>query len=125
MRVQPSRAATGGAPLFLNATSKSYQGPERRKHKRTPRTFGIIVEPLDLDDETTDRSIFAITRDISEGGLSFFSPFEADYEMALISLEEATSRGVVSRVCSSTLIHESQLESVYLTCVEFLYERFQ
>tara|TARA_R110002049_G_scaffold309101_2_gene516929 strand:- start:59893 stop:60195 length:303 start_codon:yes stop_codon:yes gene_type:complete len=44
--------------------------------------------------------------------------------MAVLSLQDESTRMVVSRVCNCSLIHANELEQVYLTSVEFLYERF-
>ncbi|MEL6106588.1 MAG: hypothetical protein AAFU85_11140, partial [Planctomycetota bacterium] len=70
-------------------------------------------------------SFFAITRDISHGGLAYLSPRKAGFELAVIHMEdEGWSGEVVCRVCHSMLVHTSELEEVYLTNLEYLYERF-
>ena len=122
--LQARAATTGGASLFVLPTDLNRRrGKERRRHKRIPKSIGILIEPLDEDQLTTDRAFFAITRDISKGGLGFLSSEYADYEMVLISREDDPTRAVVCRVCDCCLVHKNEFEEVYLTCVEFLYER--
>ncbi len=125
MRAHQTRAAvSGGSSAFYLAANKSPFRIERRKHKRVPRSFGILVQPMDNHHDLLEDSFFAITRDLSPGGLAYLSSHVADFEIAVISLEEDISRSVVARVSNSSLIHASEVEQVYLTGVEFLYETF-
>jgi c-di-GMP-binding flagellar brake protein YcgR len=117
-------ASTAGSSIFLKASRRKYRGVERRRDRRIPKSVGIMVQPLSLHQEHLGNEFFAITRDVSNGGLAFLSPFRAEYEMAVLSLEEDPSRMVISRVCNCNLIFANELEEVYLTGVEFLYERF-
>ncbi|QDT11813.1 hypothetical protein [Planctomycetes bacterium K23_9] len=125
MRIHPTLAAsTAGSTLFLKASRRKYRGAERRRDRRVPKSVGIVVQPLSPLQSELGREFFAITRDVSRGGLAFLSPRKADYEMAVLSLEDDMTRLVVSRICNCNLIHANELEEVYLTSVEFLYERF-
>ena len=125
MRTQQTRAAvSGGSSAFFHAVNKPSFNAERRKHRRIPRSLGILVQPLNERHDEIDDAFFAITRDVSPGGLAFLSPHFTDFDVAVISLEEDISRSVVARICGCNLIHASEVEQVYLTGVEFLYETF-
>lgn len=89
-----------------------------------PRSVGITVMPIDAQEQQQTDEFFAITRDLSRSGLSFVSPLESFFEFACISLKDQPGREVICRVCYSNLIVKSEREDVYLTGVEFLYERF-
>jgi c-di-GMP-binding flagellar brake protein YcgR len=127
MRISPTptqAASTAGSSVFLKASRRNYRGVERRRDRRVPKSVGILVQPLSQDQVSQGDEFFAITRDISKGGLAFLSPRQATFDMAVLSLEEEPSRMVISRICNSSLIFANELEEVYLTSVEFLYERF-
>ncbi len=124
MRIDHAQAAsTAGSSLFLKAAQSSYQGPERRRERRIPKSIGIIVQPLTAMQTEAGEEFFAITRDVSRGGLAFLSPRRCDFELVVLSLQHDRSRMVVGRICNCNLIHASEHEEVYLTSVEFLYER--
>ena len=131
MHTHSMRAASTDANVSLFAVSKQdYRGKDRRRHKRVPRSVGITVELLDSDQllesdpHETKQSFFAITRDIGLGGLAFLSPVKVTADLVMLAVDEDPFRGVVSRVCGCCLIHQNEIEKVYLTSVEFLYERF-
>ncbi|MGB7344090.1 MAG: hypothetical protein WBD20_07745 [Pirellulaceae bacterium] len=125
MRADPTLAAsTAGSSVFFKASQRRFRGPERRRDRRIPKSVGILVQPLGLDQLSLGDEFFAITRDVSRGGLAFLSPQKANFEMAILALKDEPSRLVISRVCNCSLIHANELEQVYLTSVEFLYERF-
>lgn len=105
----------------LVQSATEYTGPERRASRRIPRTLEISVQPLDFKLNEKGDAFFAITRDISQGGLAFLSSRKADFEKAVVSLNEGIGPGIVSRVCNTTLIHGSGPEEVWLTNVEFLH----
>ena len=125
MRTNYLRAATTTDNFTLFPVSRSnFRGKDRRRHKRIPRSIGITVQPLDVEHMECAHSFFAITRDISVGGLAYMSPNVTESELVMLTLESDPSRGVVSRVCGSSLIHANEYERVFLTSVEFLFERF-
>ena len=111
----------GTTSLFQPLTN--YDGPERRKHKRMPMTVGIKVQPLDPRQPSIEAPFSAVTRDISRGGLAYISSRKADFEIVSISLADSPNRMVICRVCACNLIQGTGTENVYLTSVEFLYER--
>ena len=98
---------------------------EQRRHRRVPRSVGIVIQPLDDSLQESAASFFAITRDVSHGGLAYLSSRYADFELAVVHMEDEGWEGeVVCRVCNSALVHANELEKVYLTNLEYLYERF-
>ncbi|MEM0927586.1 MAG: hypothetical protein AAGJ83_16185 [Planctomycetota bacterium] len=110
----------------LQSGTREYVGPERRRKRRLPRSLEIRVQPL--DDQLNERgdSFFAITRDISQGGLAYLSSSKADFERAIISLNEGLAPRVVCRIRGNSMIHTSGLrQQVWLTNVEFLYSQEQ
>ena len=115
-------AITCGTPSLFSSTIH-YDGNERRRHKRVPRCLGIVVQPLNDQQSELSEPFFAITRDISRGGLSFVSSQKCTFELASISIENDPTKDVICAVRASNLIVASEVEDVYLTCVEFIYER--
>lgn len=112
----------GAITLFQEATD--YRGPERRDHRRYPRTLGISVEPIDPRENTLAPPFPALTREVSRSGLSFLSSKRADAEMVGIKLQDDRTRVVVCRVCNCECVsNEFGTGGTYLTSVEFLYER--
>ncbi|QDV47149.1 hypothetical protein Enr13x_70580 [Stieleria neptunia] len=105
----------------LIPSASGYVGPERRASRRVPRTLEISVQPMDLQMKESGRSFFAITRDISQGGLAFLSSQKSDFEKAVVSLNEGIAPGIVCRICHSSMIHSSGPEEVWLTNVEYLH----
>ncbi|QDV88241.1 PilZ domain-containing protein [Planctomycetes bacterium TBK1r] len=105
----------------LIPSADGYTGPERRASRRIPRTLEISVQPMDLQMKETGRSFFAITRDISQGGLAFLSSQKSDFEKAVVSLNDGVAPGIVCRICHSSLVHSSGPEEVWLTNVEYLH----
>lgn len=99
----------------------SYDGPERRASRRIPRTLEISVQPLDDKMAESGQAFFAITRDISQGGLAYLSSRRADFEKAVISVNDGIAPGIVCRICNSSVIHSCGLEEFSLTNVEFLH----
>ena len=108
--------------LFKNLGAK--QASERRRSKRVPQSIGILVQPLDQYLAELSEPFFAITRDPSQGGLSFLSPQHSSFGFALISPADQGQGEVVCRICNSAIVHETQNEHVYLTNVEYLYEKY-
>lgn len=98
-----------------------YTGPERRLSRRIPKSLEISIQPLSESMEQSGKSFFAITRDVGQGGLAYLSSEQADFEKAVISLNDGIGPGIVCRVCGSTVIHSSPKGEVCLTNVEFLY----
>ncbi|MEO1524805.1 MAG: PilZ domain-containing protein [Planctomycetota bacterium] len=116
--------ALSGSSSVFNFLDESPQA-EQRRFRRVPRSVGIVVQPLDEALHESDKAFFAITRDISHGGLAYLSPRYADFDIAVVHMEdEGWSGEVVCRVCNSALVHTNELEQVYLTNLEYLYERF-
>ncbi|MEM6474190.1 MAG: hypothetical protein AAF802_31925 [Planctomycetota bacterium] len=110
----------------LQSGTREYIGAERRRKRRLPRTLEIRVQPL--DDQLNERgdSFFAITRDISQGGLAYLSSRKADFERAIISLNEGLAPRVVCRIRGNSMVHTSGMrQQVWLTNVEFLYSQDQ
>ncbi|MEO1615185.1 MAG: hypothetical protein AAFV88_05005 [Planctomycetota bacterium] len=110
----------------LQSGTREYVGLERRRKRRLPRTLEINVQPL--DDQLNERgdAFFAITRDISQGGLAYLSSQKADFERAIISLNEGLAPRVVCRIRNNSMVHTNGLrEQVWLTNVEFLYSQEQ
>ncbi|MDV6029089.1 MAG: PilZ domain-containing protein [Phycisphaera sp. RhM] len=115
-------AATGADEIHcLILSSDGYTGHERRASRRVPRTLEISVQPMDVQMKETGRSFFAITRDISQGGLAFLSSQKSDFEKAVVSLNDGVAPGIVCRICHSSLVHSSGPEEVWLTNVEYLH----
>jgi len=106
-------------PSFLPADE--YQGCERRVNRRIPRSLEISVQPLSDQMVEFGKPFFAITRDISQGGLAYLSSRQANFEKAIISLNDGIAPGIVCRICNSSVIHCSGMEEVCLTNVEFMY----
>lgn len=102
-------------------SATDFQGPERRASRRIPRTLEISVQPLDEQLEEAGRPFFAITRDISQGGLSFLSSQRATFKKAVVSINDGIAPGIVCRICNSSVIHSSGSDDVCLTNVEFLF----
>jgi len=111
----------GAITLFQEATD--YRGPERREHRRYPRSIAVNVQPSDPRQNGFARPFVAVTREVSRSGLSYISSTKADFERIAISLKDDASRMVVCRVCECNLVQNSESEKTYLTSVEFLYER--
>lgn len=124
MNDQATFAITCGSTNMFSSYQSSYEKDDRRRNKRVPRSIGITVDPIDAEEQPQGEAFFAITRDLSRKGLSFVSPVEAPFEYACITLQDQPGREVICRVCYSNLIVKSEREDVYLTGVEFLYERF-
>lgn len=99
-----------------------FKGKEKRRHPRIPRSVGIIVQPLDIHMAATDQPFLAITRDVSEGGLSYVSDTPATFDMAVITLNDDRSREIICRICGTGLIFANEFDEVFLTNVEFLHE---
>ena len=116
-----SETAGGDEAHCLIPSASAYIGPERRASRRIPRTLEISVQPMDLQMKEAGRSFFAITRDISQGGLAFLSSQKSDFEKAVVSLNDGIAPGIVCRICHSSLVHSSGPEEVWLTNVEYLH----
>ncbi|MCA9138231.1 MAG: PilZ domain-containing protein [Planctomycetales bacterium] len=102
-------------------SADSYDGPERRASRRIPRTLEISVQPLDDKMIESGAPFFAITRDISQGGLAYLSSRRADFDKAVISVNQGIAPGIVCRICNSSVIHSCGLEEFCLTNVQFLH----
>ena len=118
--MNPTQLIESGIDSLLES-AHSYDGPERRASRRIPRTLEISVQPLDDQMVETGSPFFAITRDISQGGLAYLSSRRADFEKAVVSLNEGIAPGIVCRICNNSVIHSSGLEEFSLTNVEFLF----
>lgn len=123
---QPTILPPSGLALGLDAdplvqSAGSYSGMERRARRRTPRSLEISVQPLDDQMVESGEPFFAITRDISQGGLSYLSSHAMDFERAVVALNDSIAPGIVCRICNSSVIHSSGIEKFCLTNVEFLY----
>jgi hypothetical protein len=111
----------GAITLFQEATD--YTGPERREHKRYPRSLGIAVQPMDPRQSNLEQEFLAMTREVSRSGLSFVSSQRVASELVAISLQDDPTRVVICRVCELNEFQGDPGDDVYLTSVEFLYER--
>lgn len=109
----------GTTPLVQAGTT--YEGPERRSSPRIPKSLEISVQPLDEKLAECGQPFFAITRDISQGGLAYLSSRKAGCEKAVISLNNGIAPGIVCRICNDSVLHCTGMESVWLTNVEFLH----
>lgn len=105
---------------LLDATQQ-YHGPERRASRRVPRTLEISVQPLNDKLAEIGQPFFAITRDISQGGLAYLSSRRADFDKAVVAINDGIAPGIVCRICNSAVIHSSGMEEFCLTNVEFLH----
>ena len=118
---QVPRVSTGVESDPLGQCAKDYEGPERRASRRVPRTLEITVQPLNDQMAASGEPFFAITRDISQGGLAYLSSRKADFDKAVIAINDGIAPGIVCRICNTSVIHTVGLEEVCLTNVEFLY----
>jgi hypothetical protein len=107
------------SPLVRAGTG--YHGPERRSNPRIPKSLEISVQPLDEKLVERGQPFFAITRDISQGGLAYLSSREAGCERALIKLNDGIGPAIVCRICNDSLLHCAGLDKVWLTNVQFLH----
>ena len=107
------------APLVQAGTG--YDGSERRSSPRIPKSLEISVQPLAHNLIESGLPFFAITRDISTGGLAYLSSRQAGCEKALISLNDGVAPGIVCRICNESLLHCTGPEKVWLTNVQFLH----
>ncbi|QEF96496.1 hypothetical protein Mal15_05240 [Stieleria maiorica] len=105
----------------LIQSTGGYRGPDRRASRRIPRTLEITVQPLDVQLNEWARPFFAITRDVSQGGLAYLSSQKADFEKAVVSLNDGIAPGIVCRICNTSLVHSLGKEEVWLTNVQFLH----
>jgi hypothetical protein len=105
----------------LLAAAQGYRGVERRASPRVPKTLEISVQPLDDQMREAGPPFFAITRDISQGGLAFLSGRQLDCEKAVIALQDGIAPGVVCRICNQSVLHGTGIEEVWLANVQFLY----
>ena len=96
---------------------------QKTASRRIPRTLEIWVQPLNEQLEESGSPFFAITRDISQGGLAYLSSRSADFEKAVVSINDGIAPGIVCRICNSSVIHSSGVEEFCLTNVEFLFLR--
>ncbi|MCO8125200.1 PilZ domain-containing protein [Stieleria sp. TO1_6] len=97
-----------------------HDGVERRQDTRIPSSLEIVVQPLDEQMEELGEPFFAITRDISQGGLAYLSSTFAEFENAVVSLRKGLSPGILCRICNCSVIHTIGIEKVCLTNVQFL-----
>ncbi len=123
MNNQSTFAIACGKPTLFESMRKE-RHRDKRLHKRVPRSIGILVQPMDAEEQANSEEFFAITRDISQAGLSFLSSFESRFEFESIMIADQPGREVICRTCYSSIIVKNQNEDVYLTGVEFLYERY-
>ena len=114
-------ASTGLDADPLVQSTKEYGGRERRASRRIPRSLEITVQPLDDQMIEYGEPFFAITRDISQGGLAYLSSRQADFEKAVVAINDGIAPGIVCRICNSSVIHTSGMEKFCLTNVEFLF----
>ena len=98
-----------------------YDGAERRKQVRVPKTLEINVQPLDSQLDRVGEPFFAITRDISQGGLSFLCSRKPDSAKAVISLVNGAGPGIVCRICNHSVIDTTSGDNVILTNVQFMH----
>ena len=115
------RSAGGLHESPLVQSASGFRGPDRRVAPRIPRTLEISVQPLDVQLVEVGTPFFAITRDISQGGLAYLSSRKADFEKAVVALNEGIGPGIVCRICNTSIIHRSGRDEVWLTNVQFLH----
>lgn len=97
-----------------------YAGLERREANRVPRTLEIFVQPLDNQMAPKGDAFFAVTRDISNGGLAYLSSHEVDFEKAVITIKDGAGSGILCRICNHSTVHQCENAQVGLTNVQFL-----
>lgn len=119
--VSPSAVPAGLDSDPLVQSAGNYKGPERRSRSRIPRSLEISVQPLDDQMIESGDPFFAITRDISQGGLAYLSSHAATFSRAIVSLNDGIAPGIVCRICNSSVIHSGGTENICLTNVEFLF----
>lgn len=85
-----------------------------------PQSLEITVQPLDDDFAPRGESYFAITRDVSEGGLSFLASKSADFEYAMISLNDVVAPAFLCRVCNTSSIDCTGPQKFSLTNLEYV-----
>lgn len=143
----PERFSRSSTPFKLRLATPScddesllqiaglYRGTERRGASRYEISLGIKIQPLDRELLNAGSEFCGITREISQGGLSFLSSYPGNFRMAILSLQNSDSitdnlerhdlTSLVCRVCSTSLLHSNSVEKVYLTNVEFMREASQ
>lgn len=111
---------------WLSAVSEvQTDNGERRKSVRIPRTMSLLVQTLTDDEkDMVGDPFFAISRDVSGGGMGFISPVQIEASVVEVSFHQLTCRRIVSRVCHSSFCQDDGQQHLYLTGVEFLYERY-
>lgn len=89
----------------------------RRRHRRTPRSISVSVQPLDDDFDVNGDRFWLVSRDISPGGIGLISydPIEADY-VRLGLLNEKVS--IIGRVRHNTSIGDKY--PLFLIGIEFM-----
>lgn len=127
MRHQQGTGAPASKNEFLSLlaelTSGSDKGDKkRRQNRRNPRSVSLRIQPLDLDFCHDGEPFWAVSRDVSNGGLGFINSEPIQHEYVRIGLfeEEAT---MIARVCHSTSIGVQY--PLYLVGVQFLDEYYQ
>ena len=78
------------------------------------------MQPLDDQLAAKGESFFAITRDISNGGLAYLSSNEVDFEKAVITIKDGAGSGILCRICNHSTVHHGDNVQVGLTNVQFL-----
>ena len=127
MRQQQASGAPATKNEFLNLLTELTSGPEnhvknKRRSRREPRSVSLSIQPLDLDFCPDGEAFWAVSRDVSNGGLGFVNSEPIQHEYVRIGLfDEAAT--MIARVCHSTSIGVKC--PLYLVGVQFLDEYYQ
>lgn len=105
---------------LTNATAENTG--KRRKRRREPRSISLRIQPLDLDFCSDGEPFWAVSRDISSGGLGFVNNEPIQHEFVRIGLFDETAT-MIARVCHSTSIGVKY--PLFLVGVQFLDEYYQ
>jgi len=109
--------------LLTELTNASEQNiGKRRKSRREPRSISLRIQPLDLDFCPDGEPFWAVSRDISSGGLGFVNSEPLQHEFVRIGLFDQAAT-MIARVCHSTSIGVKY--PLFLVGVQFLDEYYQ
>lgn len=106
----------------LTTGSDEKSKKKQRKHRREPRSISLQIQPLDLDFCPDGEAFWAVSRDVSNGGLGFINSEPISHEYVRIGLFEEKAT-MIARICHSTSIGVKY--PLYLVGVQFLDEYYQ
>lgn len=128
MRQQQGTGAPATKNEFLNLLTELTSGhnekraKNKRRNRREPRSVSLRIQPLDLDFCPDGEAFWAVSRDVSNGGLGFINSEPIQHEYVRIGLFEENAT-MIARVCHSTSIGVKY--PLYLVGVQFLDEYYQ